>query len=1836
MSQLRTRILALAVLTFFFVGMMPTTAQIVPVGSDGSDGVEEVIQAEQGQTAAPYGTWERAQETVRYYFNTTDVGETDPWGAGDMDAESFTWDLQRPTHPLDEACIDDGDSNTIATIAGYGVRCYDGPEDPKNHRFTAHASRDFNIADPNIPLGVALPDTKAPKLGMTINQIDVTLYAQCDAGSTTPGASAGGFTVPGQSQGLNVAVHVEVKGTNGWERRDHNGGSGGVPPLTNVVLAAGKTGPVARSDGVLEYTGTVELGGDPRFDPARNFGHAGTERFHLEILPQVPGADCIIHLGTDNHPSSISIRADSARYNTWIEGKEAFGNTKEGDFVLGLPDPSTTPSNERRFSAQIIHASLWPGLNQESICGADENENCQHRYGFLGQGASIRFREMATNKLWLGSGAGDVQLHAQPHLNVIGDGVNRIQYDFTYPGSDAQGQPRLPTGQYRFEVIQNPGFGFAASPPITVGLKGIQLTPMGADTHLINPNETTEFRFKITNIGADDDTVSIQVSQPGSLWKASVEPRMHLVRANGGESLFTVTLTPPVGTTVPDAPANSKTVTVTAFSKFVQEVDPVTQTATAEIVEPVTRKVDVRSDTTKVSIQPGQEIRLPGIQVTNEGTAQDSFTLQASVPAGNPGWLFSTVPDGVTALAGSTEDVELRIKAPTAIADGTTIPLSLKATRVGQSSVNDTQVIDLVIDLVVDLVLGQDYEEAAALRKMAPPHCQGERVPTSSVYGDFLPATTDVPEAGPVPGRTVGNPFWCSGTETLDRDAASSALFTLTMTNPSTKEDTFTLRSDWPGGGGRGGNDCESGSANPQPEFWRFDLADAANSSATPELKSLSTEVTIPGQTTLVKYVRIGHLPITDPYNSIVQGRNCSQVTANGIGNNPELRFTMRSLNDTSVERSISFKVVTIGPDSAPVGANQYEDTVNDVDIHLPVGVENKVQGVEEGNETRFRFHVRNTGNERDSVFVSVPAPSGPSAAGWTHRLEFNSSIPSTLTCEAVENSNERLWLCKEEDPSTGMGVRDLAVFDLVMSASDDLTIGDINSADVRVSSVADGSKIDSLTFRAKIVGQHLFTATSLVGAKSVSQGQSALLPFVIRNIGTEHDRYTVNIMGGDSAYAPRLSETSVSVPPGNEHFGAMSVKVPATAPVGSRATFVMQFTSQSDPAKQAIVGFTTTVVSASALQVVADPTSTITIGQRATDVPFKVIAKADQNNAEGRNVTFTRGSVPIGWSVTPTSDIDQVNFTDLDGDGVYTAVAEFKVKAPADALASSRLPVTITATRAGTGQLSSSTDVVFQVADTFGLTAERADDETGSIVPGGKLVYQVRVTNTGLSDDSVTVSVPTRPAGWSVSVDPAQDALGPLESKVFNVEVTAPAGATPGDTAALVVVAQSESDDLLKAEVLIGVRVGTHSLELSGIPAEPLRAAPGETKTFVLTVNNTGDLVDRVQASASVDGTAYDQFVEVVVSPAEVDILPNSTKAVSVHLRFLPGIPSDVLVTTSFLVESVFDNADVPAGGSADLLVQTYRFQAADVDGDGIDEYAVDKDLDPGNGFETFVDVDEGSGRSSRLADLPRFLSDSARQAMTVQVTQPDGTLTTTLRYIIDPDADGRHDLLLDDSGDGLPDLYWDPDRNHTHRIAFINDINADSVGDYFVQAKGPGAYSHVFDVVTGKFTPLVAVDLGDPGTACGAGSTGATELDYIVDKNGNGLLDADETVLYTGAGVLVTVLKVDVDGDGRLDDVFDVDGDGRVDCFVRNGETVGRAITLRDVNGDGWLDWVYDSNLDGRPDAYYDPVAQTGGHRIDASERFAHLAARYWYVPALFLLVIVLFAVLVAVTRR
>jgi uncharacterized membrane protein len=1631
---------------------------------------------------------------------------------------------------------------------------------------------------------------------VTVYEIGASVYAACDsralAFSDTVGA--GGVSAGSSTGGIRLHIDLEHFDGTAWTvtRTLSNDGSGNPLILLRPALPA---------PGLIQVYSTPNLVLGSPTDGSGVVIAPKVDRFAIRMeLPSganqnLAAGQCVIHYGSTDFPSALIVKDNSARVAT-------FTQDDAGNHISGLPSAATTDSAHRVFTVRTVQADPWGGKAPQVLT---YETNVRLRYQDSSEYAY--YVEDFNNQLPLERDIHVIELLSRSDDILPQDLVART-FRFAYPADFADSKLQVETyseaqgWDVQGALFHMGGRGFT-----------LDLAPGQERTHLVNPHEPTQFTFVVNNTGTEDDTISVSAADPGAGWTSTVLGGGIVFVKAGSHAFVSVEVVPPASATA----GQSRTLDVHASSSFAEVGDAQPEAVKVTLTDAVVHKVVLAGPAT-LEVRPGVTKSVP-LTLTNLGTRRDSFVVIPSTPANIAGWNIVMDPTSLQVVSGGSSQVNALVRAPKEAPTGQSFPLGLTAVQIGDSTISSRIDVSTTV-FEVEGVLAEVFD--GTNRSMRQNH-------GDSCVDSFDQCTGIIDTVDPVG-------FGFSGVGYSDQDFDYTLVANWDRSVPGTLDDHFCEQSFL--------NDDGSSFTDGIPDGWRFNYGSAINGGMLPadsnpsqgrlsyshfsgyyDLNDTSNPVRVPAHTTRSAFVEVGFLA-GDPCpansdtpfgeGSIVQGGALSPIAG--------LKVVAKSMVDPTRTSAVTL----IGKVEDPgtfLGQNVYSGGKHDNEVVLDRDQKASipVQMAHDGLPASFgAFNLRavNTGNEYDDLVLRVSGSSG-----WNHAIQVVGSTPGNpITCDKPSTSDGSVR-CHH------VGVYDEVLYRVLAQPRDNqVAIGDFDAIRASVASgdASDVSHVLSLTARA--AGTFAYTAHKLGdNTRQAAPGTTVAFPFLIENLGTEADTYNAGITVGDSKWSPVLSMGAGAFVPGSHDSAQyLAVTVPTDATLCTSSTLntcKQQFRVlvQNAATKQLqSMDFFVLPTAAGRLDLSVTSGPDLLIPTRGTpqDVEVKVLLTSGTNTLV--NVTADKAGLPLGWTVTPAY---QVLTLTPNSAGLPAGKTTFQVTAPADALGTSHAVMRfIGFDNSGNDKsLFDSVDATLNLASTFGLDLQ-GDQLNQTIAPGGDAIYNLTIHNLGLGQDTVRFTHTALPTGWTLLTNPGSVTLGPLEVQNVTVKLSAPTTAQPKDNASLLLFAASAGDPSTLDSVPLRAQVGYNELKLTIVKDDPY-ASPQQPLAWVLNVTNTGTLPDQVRLSGVLDTPGVSkQILNGTLTPNLFDLLPGETKQIAAQEVLGPQIPSDIMVQSTVTALSLLDARATPATATAVLHGHALPYAAKDVNGDGRLDYAVDRNRDATDGFEQFQASSSPGGRPVALPDLQRFLSDSARDSLSRDVTLPNGTVVRALVYSIDGDKDGKADFFLDFDGDNQPDAYWDPDANRVSPIEFRKDVNGDQVPEVFVDTDGDGNIDAVFDMTRGTFTNVLQTDVDGDG-----------HLDYVVDKNGNGQVDQDETVLYTRSGKLLIVQKVDVDGDGKLDQVFDTDGDGNPDYFIPNGSTQSVPIVLRDVNGDGVMDWTFDGNNDGRNESYYDPatgeshVISPAGHLMDALKH-------YWYIGALFALVLVLFVALVMVTRR
>jgi uncharacterized membrane protein len=276
------------------------------------------------------------------------------------------------------------------------------------------------------------------------------------------------------------------------------------------------------------------------------------------------------------------------------------------------------------------------------------------------------------------------------------------------------------------------------------------------------------------------------------------------------------------------------------------------------------------------------------------------------------------------------------------------------------------------------------------------------------------------------------------------------------------------------------------------------------------------------------------------------------------------------------------------------------------------------------------------------------------------------------------------------------------------------------------------------------------------------------------------------------------------------------------------------------------------------------------------TDVPW-----LSQDPTEGTVPADDSFEVQITFTAFPTMPL-----------GTYTATMTLLTNDPVN----NRIDVPVTMVVTG--------DAVYNPVIAPVTAADSGD-------PGEVVVYDLTVANMGNTADTINLSLSGNV--WDSELSDDTLMLGPGETADITVEVTVPADAMGGEMDMVTVTAVSDNDPgamstaelTTTANAVHGMEMMAHDTALSGLP--------GETVHYMLTLTNTGNVVDTFTLSDS--GHDWDttypadvtldpgEGIDVVVSvtiPANAEDGDSDTVQVTVTSTGDPAVWMAVSLTTS------------------------------------------------------------------------------------------------------------------------------------------------------------------------------------------------------------------------------------------------------------------------------------------------------------------------------------------------
>ncbi len=830
---------------------------------------------------------------------------------------------------------------------------------------------------------------------------------------------------------------------------------------------------------------------------------------------------------------------------------------------------------------------------------------------------------------------------------------------------------------------------------------------------------------------------------------------------------------------------------------------------------------------------------------------------------------------------------------------------------------------------------------------------------------------------------------------------------------------------------------------------------------------------------------------------------------------------------------------------------------------------------VEPGQQAQVNFTLSEQSGQEDQVRVTL----GPSDKiedlrdqGWEISLTTRDGTNFTEPDEGpgiLLPANNEIGEGREDAPNaaTAIGHSAGAEYPLAMvidAPTTGLQEDERHFLTVRAQSLTDPNRLDDLSIDVQVGKDFDFELERGQPSVDAHPGDTVAFGLTVNNTGATRDTYDIDISAPGSFDQPTVQPSSLSVSPTSSKASAITVQVPDGAQVGSSPTITATVTSQADPddpddSQTAQATYTINVRAAGSLTMEAEE-ELVRVGPGGnTTVNYTISNQASDDVTVELSEIFS----PPGWTTTLSS-----SNTTLEVPGGGSRDFQYLVEAPADITEGSRYSFTVKVTDIDDTS-NFANGVAFAVVQGETAVSLEAEEQRVVVDRGETNTFPVLVRNlgTGVTWYHLTTQLETQ--GWSANVldqdgnDIGNDTIRVPEQSFERVliEVGAPTDAATDHVEEVGLTASAVgggTDDRIILEAV--VHDFAIDIELEGSATQDV--APGDDAEFLVSVTNTGNGADTVRFDfTDTTGAEPEYAVSTDLSDDETPELEAGETLSGVRVIIeIPSpnqgpVPTPDGVTT--LVRGSATGSPEDTGtptDSVDVTTRLVPYVRLDIDGDGAFEVALDMNRNSEDGFEVFADKDEAMVQRGEISE--------------------GDTVTSEDLYQVDADEDDRTEHLVDTDGNGISDLYFDPDKAQTSQVPYTTDINGDQ------------------------------------------------EPEEPIDSDFDGLLDK----LYdTSQDRLMDVENLDFSGDGRRDLLIDSDGDGAFDTFVDPNEDP-HVVSSAEKDGD-----VYkmDTDGDGKVDTHYN--VQSGEISTATTSNLGNFFSEYWYFVVLFLIVAALFVVIV-----
>ena len=421
-----------------------------------------------------------------------------------------------------------------------------------------------------------------------------------------------------------------------------------------------------------------------------------------------------------------------------------------------------------------------------------------------------------------------------------------------------------------------------------------------------------------------------------------------------------------------------------------------------------------------------------------------------------------------------------------------------------------------------------------------------------------------------------------------------------------------------------------------------------------------------------------------------------------------------------------------------------------------------------------------------------------------TGELESSSSLKRTLEFPfKVTNIGTGDDIVKLEIDDKPKGWDDISIDNETMDLAEDqsqtfrLTVNidrdePVGDYDIRIKVISRGDDtlydeaediVETITFTVDVTAIHEIKVTALQTTKEGQPGESLTYTLTVKNKGNGDDTITVTLPDEVIKWGTRtVSPSSITLPSGESADVTITVKLSSDYSKALRGTYHTNITStagEGDEEYEVNVMLTTTITQEYALEIESqDWSNSGKIDNLETplseDVDFYFTVK-NKGNGPDKFKFYLTGDKREWGTIEGGSTTDYLNAgEELEVKVVFTIGTDVEEYEAGDY-------------SIGLRAISLGDDTVENIENSFSLEIEKVnllelessgqgDEEDLNPAEDSKLNFKIDITNSGNTDDKVSLTVKTKPnKDWTITILPASKQIARGDTETVTIEITPP-----------------------------------------------------------------------------------------------------------------------------------------------------------------------------------------------------------------------------------------------------------------------------------------------------------------------------------------------------------------------------------------------------------------------------------------------------------------------------